>query len=203
MIIVAIKPQNLDDIAASASAAYRETSLIISILAGITIKRIQSVFGKKARIVRTMPNLGLVAGAGATGICKNRHVTSSHMSFVKKLFSCGGVVAEVQEKYIDVVTAISGSGPAYYFYLTELLIREATRHGLAPKTAQLLAEATLHGSSTVLSCSQEDAAVWRSKVTSPGGTTAAALSVLSGATFQKLFQKAIQKAIKRAKELSK
>jgi len=203
LVVLAIKPQNLKEIRAEIANAYNPKSIIVSILAGTTIKKLESIFGKTAKIIRTMPNLGLVVGSGATAVCKNKQVTIAENNFVKKLFSSSGTVVDIAEKHIDVVTAVSGSGPAYYFYLTELLIQEGIRNGLSKKDARILAESTALGSSRLIASSGEGAEVWRRKVTSPGGTTAAALSVLMGKPFQALFQKAIKKAIKRARELSK
>jgi pyrroline-5-carboxylate reductase len=202
VIILAIKPQNLPDLAKEIGAIDCSKILVVSILAGTTLQVLENVFGKRTHLVRSMPNLGLQVGLGSTGICKNKRATLSELAYIHRLFACSGVVVEVEEKHLDTVTAISGSGPAYFFYLTELLIAEGVKNGLTLKDSRLLAEMTARGAAQLMAVSADTPEQWRKKVTSPGGTTEAALGVLMSSQSKKIFERAISKAINRSKELS-
>lgn len=202
VVILAIKPQNLPEFAQEITDIDCGRRLIISLLAGTTLAALEKTFGTRTHIVRTMTNLGLQVQAGATGMCKNKSANCADLAYAHDLFMCSGVVVKVKESLLDTVTAISGSGPAYFFYLTEQLIAHGVKNGLSKKDARMLAEMTARGAARLMASAGETPEQWRKKVSSPGGTTEAALRVLMNAQSQKIFERAINKAIERSKELS-
>jgi len=203
VILLGIKPQGINEVKEIVSQACFKNTCIVSILAGITISKLQSVFGRTAHIVRTMPNLGLTVGVGATGITKGKYATKKDLTIVEAIFGCSGITVTVQEKHIDTITAVSGSGPAYFFYLTELLVQAGVKNGLKRKDALSLATYTALGAAKLQIEGDCDPQEWRKRVTSPGGTTEAAFKKLLTAKYTDLFYGAINNAIKRAGVLSK
>lgn len=203
ILILGFKPQDLSDIAAHIDKASFKGKCIVSLLAGTPLSKLEKSFGSSSRIIRTMPNLGAMVSSGATALCKNRKATLRDLADVELLFSSSGITVTVPENKMDVVTAISGSGPAYFFYLTELLIAAGLRHGLKRSDVSKLACATSLGAATLQNHFSFTPEEWRSKVTSPGGTTEAAFKRLLKASFQKSFHSAIDDAIHRASDLSK
>ncbi len=201
VLILAVKPQTFYNLDFSEFILYKKR-LIISILAGLPIRRIESSFGRDARIARVMPNLGLIVGAGMSAGAYNKNVTVRCRSIVKKIFGAAGKYIEVSESKLDAVTAVSGSGPAYYFYLTELLINEALSLGISEHDAVVLAKATAKGAALLMDNSELSPSDLRACVTSPGGTTEAAFKVLLQKGYVKLFSKAVRNAFERAKEIS-
>lgn len=198
IVILAVKPQNCADVTLSKS--IKSNTICVSILAGITIKKLHEVFGKKAKIVRCMPNLGLMVGEGMSAICANRKTTSRELTIIEDIFNACGETVRISENLFDAVTAVSGSGPAYYFYLNELLINEAIKHGIKREKAKKIIQKTAQGAIAVLR-KGEDPEKLRQKVTSRGGTTEAAFKVLLKKEFKRLFSQAIDNAIKRGKAL--
>jgi pyrroline-5-carboxylate reductase len=179
-------------------------ALVISIAAGIKISTLEELLGPKTAIIRAMPNLPAQVGMGITAFFPNPRVNLSHMELSEDLLSAtGATLAVTSEDQLDAVTAISGSGPAYVFLLCEALENAAMEAGLDPEAAQILARATVAGSGGLLGMTEEDASVLRESVTSPGGTTAAALThLMNEATgLQPLITKAVLAARDRAKAL--
>jgi len=203
IIIIGVKPQMLEVSLAGVDNELLRKKLIVSILAGITLKRLNAVCGNHVAIVRTMPNLALCQGEGMTCLCKNRHVSKKDIGIIDKIFSAGGETLVLNEKHFDLVTAISGSGPAYFFHLAECLVAEAFAGGLSRKQASLLASQTLIGSGAVLSGDDASPEEWRARVTSKGGTTEAALSVMMSSKYKKMIKRAVNKACARSHALSK
>ena len=199
VILLAVKPQDLAETAAAIRPFLNSKKTVISILAGVKLAGLKKHLGG-AVIVRAMPNLGAQVGASITAICsKNK----KSLQTAQALFSaCGGVVA-LDEKYFDVVTAVSGSGPAYFFLMMELLSDFARKNGLDEKSARQLAVQTALGAGKLASISSDAPALLREKVTSKKGTTHAALSVLKSKKFPKIFFSALQAAVKRSRQLSK
>jgi pyrroline-5-carboxylate reductase len=203
-VVLAVKPQVLAEVA-PAFAAKAAGALVISIAAGTRIAALEAMFGPNAAILRAMPNLPAQVGMGVTAFFPNRKVNLSHMEITEKLLSAvGATIAVTQEDQLDAVTAISGSGPAYVFWLCECLENAAMEAGLDPEAAQILARATVAGSGGLLGMTEEDAGALRESVTSPGGTTAAALTHLMDERtgLQPLVTKAVLAARDRAKALS-
>lgn len=202
-VVVAVKPQILDDIMPEYSAKIHQDTLVISICAGKTIEYF-SRFLEPHAIVRTMPNLNGMVGYGSTVGCVNKAIYSDKKKIVEDIFNSVGSYTWVNdEKLIDPVTAISGSGPAYYFLFTELLAQAGEKLGLPSDLAQKLARETFIGAGAVLKSNDEPPSELRKSVTSPGGTTEAALKTFtSNSDLKKLIEDATFAAKKRGEELS-
>ena len=201
-LVIAVKPQMFRE----AGPALRElagSALVVSIMAGATIASISEVCGGK--IVRAMPNTPAAIGRGITVAVAADDVSAEQRATADALLRATGSVEWVDdESLMDAVTAVSGSGPAYVFLLAEEMARAGVAAGLPPELATKLARETVSGSGELLHRSELDSATLRKNVTSPGGTTAAALEVLMGADgFEPLLTKAIAAATKRSKELAK
>jgi pyrroline-5-carboxylate reductase len=204
VVLLAVKPQNMDEVLPLLGKVISEKTLIISIAVGITSNLIVKNLGiGKAAVVRAMPNTPALVGKGVTGIAKGEFATDAQLTIAKNLLEAVGQVVVVNEDQIDVVAAASGSGPAYYFYVTELLIEAAVSHGLSRDVAQVLVENTFVGSSALFENSDDDVVELRRKVTSPKGTTQAAIEFLESKDLKSIWQNALGAAIKRAEEISK
>ena len=204
VVLLAVKPQNMDEVLPLMGKVISEKTLIISIAVGITSSLIVKNLGiGKAAVVRAMPNTPALVGKGVTGIAKGEFATNAQLTIAKNLLEAVGQVVVVNEDQIDVVAAASGSGPAYYFYVTELLIDAAVSHGLTRDVAQVLVENTFVGSSALFENSDDDVVELRRKVTSPKGTTQAAIEFLESKDLKSIWQNALGAAIKRAEEISK
>jgi pyrroline-5-carboxylate reductase len=204
VVLLAVKPQNMDEVLPLMGKVISDKTLIISIAVGITSNLIVKNLGiGKAAVVRAMPNTPALVGKGVTGIAKGEFATDAQLTIAKDLLEAVGQVVVVNEDQIDVVAAASGSGPAYYFYVTELLIEAAVSHGLSRDVAQVLVENTFIGSSALFENSDDDVVELRRKVTSPKGTTQAAIEFLESKDLKSIWQNALGAAIKRAEEISK
>jgi len=205
VLVLAVKPQMLDEAAAPLNALVRPRTLIISILAGKTIGNLRSRLPAASAVVRAMPNLPASIGRGATGAAASSDVTEAQRLMADALLSSNGIVEWLpSEDLIDAVTAVSGSGPAYVFHLVECLAEAGITAGLPPDLAQRLARATVTGAGELLFQSELPPATLRQNVTSPGGTTAAALEVLMRDPngLKALMREAVAAAKRRAEELS-
>lgn len=198
-IVLAIKPQTLPQIA-PLLAALREDQVVISIMAGIRSEKIQAAAGKPLRVVRVMPNTPVLVGKGMAGIALGEHARPGDEALALQLFQAAGEAVMVQEAQIDAITAISGSGPAYLFYLAEAMERAAEAMGLG-EHARLLVAQTLQGSADLLAQSGEAPQDLRRKVTSPGGTTEAACRHLDQQQVAEHILAALQAAERRSCEL--
>ena len=202
-VILAIKPQQ-----AAATlpeyARFAGRAVFLSIMAGRGITGLRRLLGESAAIVRAMPNTPAAIGEGISAACVGDGVNAEGRALCERLLAAAGEVVWVDhERDLDAVTAVSGSGPAYVFLLAELLERAAIAEGLAPALARRLARRTVAGSGALLAASGEDAAALREAVTSKGGTTAAALSVLMAPeALPKLLPEAIAAAAARSRELA-
>jgi pyrroline-5-carboxylate reductase len=204
VVLLAVKPQNMDEVLPLMGKVISEKTLIISIAVGITSDFIVKNLGiGKVAVVRAMPNTPALVGKGVTGLAKGEFATDAQLTIAKNLLEAVGQVVAVNEDQIDVVAAASGSGPAYYFYVTELLIEAAVSHGLSRDVAQVLVENTFVGSSALFENSDDDVVELRRKVTSPKGTTQAAIEFLESKDLKSIWQNALGAAIKRAEEISK
>jgi len=204
VLVLAIKPQGLEAAAPSLDRLVGPDTLLVSILAGKTITDLRARLPRARAVVRAMPNLPASIGRGATGACANAEVTPAQRDAADALFAANGTVAWLaDEAQIDAVTAVSGSGPAYVFLLVEALAEAGIAEGLEPAVAQALARATVSGAGALLEASPEEAAELRRNVTSPGGTTAAALDVLMRPDgLAPLLREAVAAARRRAAELA-
>ena len=204
VVLLAVKPQNMDEVLPELGKVISDKTLIISIAVGITSSFIVNKLGiSKAAVVRAMPNTPALVGKGVTGLAKGEFASDAQLTIAKNLLEAVGQAVVVNENQIDVVAAASGSGPAYYFYVTELLIEAAVAHGLTRDVAQVLVENTFVGSSALFENSDDDVIELRKKVTSPKGTTQAAIEFLESKDLKSIWQNALGAAIKRAEEISK
>ncbi len=202
-VVLAVKPQN----AAATLPDYRRfapNTVFLSIMAGRTIEGIGALLDPAASIVRAMPNTPAAVRQGVTVGCANGNVSVQQKALCDRLLQAIGKVAWVEdEALLDPVTAVSGSGPAYVFLLAELMEQAAIEQGIPPDLARLLARQTVSGSGALLADSAEDAAALRKAVTSPGGTTAEALSVLMDPDAWPIaMSQAIAAATRRSRELA-
>lgn len=205
VIVLAVKPQILPEVCAGLRDAVRRdpAPLLVSIAAGMPTRRIAHAFGIELPIVRAMPNIGALVGAGASGLFANPLVDASQRSTAEAILAATGVAVWIDdEALMDTVTALSGSGPAYYFLLTEALEDAAVAQGLPRDTARRLAAATCHGAGELLAGSMETAGELRRRVTSPGGTTAAALAAFADGGFKPLVARALAASRDRGRELA-
>ena len=204
VIVVAVKPQDAATVMATLKPQIRKATLVVSIMAGRTLGFLQDFAPAGTPVVRAMPNLPAAIGRGITVAVGNRHVSEAQRKLTTQLLeACGATEWVDNEKLLDAVTAVSGSGPAYVFLLAETLTAAAVAAGLPAALAARLARETIAGSGELLRGSKLDAATLRKNVTSPNGTTAAALEVLMGpGGFETLLETAIAKAARRSRELA-
>jgi pyrroline-5-carboxylate reductase len=202
-LVVALKPQMFREAGAMLKSFAGSTTLVVSIMAGTTIAALEEVCG--GSVVRAMPNTPAAIGRGITVAVAAKNVSPAQRAVADALLRATGSVEWVDdENLMDAVTAVSGSGPAYVFLLAEELARAGVEAGLPPELATKLARETIAGSGELLHRSDAPSATLRQNVTSPGGTTAAALEVLMGPDgMQSLLTRAVAAATKRSKELAK
>ncbi|MGY3440293.1 pyrroline-5-carboxylate reductase [Bradyrhizobium sp. USDA 4473] len=202
-LVVAVKPQSFRDAGAALKALVGPSTLVVSIMAGTTIAALEEVVG--GAVVRAMPNTPAAIGRGITVAVPSKRVTAARRAMTDALLKATGLVEWVDDEgLMDAVTAVSGSGPAYVFLLAEELARAGVAAGLPEQLATTLARATVAGSGELLHRSDQPSATLRQNVTSPGGTTAAALEVLMASDgLQPLMARAVAAATQRSKELAK
>jgi pyrroline-5-carboxylate reductase len=203
VIVLAVKPQIIDALLPALMPVVHENTLVISIIAGKTIALFQNALGGHSAIIRAMPNLPAIIGKGITAFYGDADISTADIEFTTTLLrSVGSVVQLEKESQINAVTALSGSGPAYVFYFIECLISAGEQLGLSSDIARHLALETLIGAGALAAQPETDIGLLRQNVTSPGGTTQAALDVLMGADgLAALMRHALEAAAKRAKEL--
>ena len=197
--VLAVKP----DDAASAGDSLREAgvSRVLSIAAGVTTASLESVLGEKARVVRAMPNTPALVGAGAAAIAPGRHAAEEDLVWATGILEAVGTVVVCEERMLDAVTGLSGSGPAYVFWLAETLTAAGVEVGLSPDMADALTRQTLLGAARLLAESGESPADLRAAVTSPGGTTARGIAELEARGAAAAFIAAVVAATERSREL--
>lgn len=202
MIVLAVKPQVMDDVLGDVSEACGERApLAVTIAAGIPTTKYEDALGHDAHVVRVMPNMPLQVGKGATVVAGGRHATDAEVELVNALFSALGESYIVPESQIDAVGAISGSGPAYVAYMVEALRDAGVSAGLDATLAEALALETVGGTYAAMKeqgCTPEE---MRISVCSPKGTTLAALAAMDDAGFKPMFKAGVDAAIRRSEEL--
>lgn len=201
VLVLAVKPQVMNEALQEARKGVKSGTLVISIAAGISISFIRERLGDGVRIIRVMPNTPAMVNAGAAGIALGPNCTEDDAAVARTIFESIGIAEIVQEKDLDVVTALSGSGPAYFFYMVECLVNAAVNEGLSEEHATRLAAQTLMGAGKLLMQSGEAASVLRERVTSKGGTTEAALRTFREERFSEIVGKAVRAAAARSREL--
>ena len=204
VVVVAVKPQIAGSVLSPLQPLFQKTRpLVISIAAGIRVAALETWCGAGVPVVRAMPNRPALVGAGATGLFAPPNVSNSQRGIAEKVMqSVGEVVWVASEDHLDVVTALSGSGPAYFFLLAELLMQGAIDLGLEPAAARRLAIATLNGAGQLACLGDGDLAKMRAEVTSKGGTTEAAVKFLESADLRGIVARALEAATRRSHELA-
>jgi pyrroline-5-carboxylate reductase len=206
VVLVAVKPQMMGEALPVLQSLGNGSTLFLSVAAGTPISAYEAVLGQRSPIVRAMPNTPAAIGRGITALFRNGHVKDAQMALAEALLSAvGQTVLLDNEGQMDAVTAVSGSGPAYVFHLIETLAAAGTAQGLPKDMAMRLAKATVAGAGALAEDADEAPEQLRINVTSPGGTTAAALAVLMDADngFPALLTRAVQAAAERSRELGK
>lgn len=205
LIILAVKPQVIREVAAQYRRFADEGATFLSIAAGTPVSTFEAVLGENAQIVRSMPNTPAAIGKGMLVIFAKPNVPETARALIARLLAANGKVAGIDDEgLMDAVTAVSGSGPAYVFHFVECLTKAAIRAGLPADTAKLLAMQTVYGAAALAAQSGEEPGRLREQVTSPNGTTAAALNVLMGENgLEKLMVEAVEAARLRSIELGK
>jgi len=204
VIVLAVKPQDAAEaMRPLASQLEARRPLVLSVAAGVRLRSLAAWCGRGVPVVRAMPNRPALVGAGVTGAFAPAEVSAGHRALAERVLrAVGGVVWVAREEDLDTVTALSGSGPAYFFLLAELMEQAAVRLGLDPVAARTLAVETLHGSGRLAHASDGDLSRLRAEVTSKGGTTEAALRVFASADLSGTVARALAAATERGRELA-
>ncbi len=202
IIVLCVKPQTIQTVLDQIKPAVKKEHLIISILAGINTHTIQSVLDKHNPVIRAMPNIPAVVDEGATGICLGQHAKKVHKELAMQIFSSVGMVEVVPESLMDVITGMSGSGPAYIYMVIEALTDGGVMMGLPRDVATRLATQTVLGSAKLVRETNVHPAVLKDQVTTPGGTAISAIKELETHGLRPMLIRAVETATKKSKELS-
>ena len=201
-LVLVVKPQDMGGLLAEISAHVRPGALVVSLAAGITTAFLEERLPEGTAVVRVMPNTPALVDEGMAAISPGRHCDEGHLSEAEELLRSCGKVLRIPEKHLDAVTAISGSGPAYIFYVVEAMIEAGVLLGMPRATSTELVVQTLYGAATMLKETGQHPTVLREQVSSPGGTTMAALRQLDDHKVRAAFVTAMEAAAKRSKELA-
>lgn len=202
LILIAVKPPMVSGVLAEIGPALAPHQLVVSIAAGIRLATMETLLPGGIPVIRTMPNTPCLVGCGATALCRGASATEEHLQLAQSLFAAVGISVEVPERLMDAVTGLSGSGPAYVYLMIEALADGGVKEGLTRDTARLLAAQTVLGAAQMVLSSDQHPAQLKDNVTTPGGTTIAALHVLERAGIRTALIDAIQAAAERSRELS-
>lgn len=204
IVVLAVKPQVMIEVLEGiiGLAAFAD-SLFISIAAGMTTDRLVDSLPDTSRLVRVMPNMPLQVCAGASAVCASATSHENDVETVLALFDCLGVASRVEEDQMDAVCGLSGSGPAYVAAMIEALVKASVEQGLSKELAEQFAIQTVYGTAVLLRESDFNPSGLREAVSSPGGTTLAALEAMNDAGMEEIYRKAVEAAVRRSKELSK
>lgn len=201
VIILGMKPKDSANAINALQPLLRPEQLIVSVIAGLSISTIHQLLGREQPVVRTMPNTSSTIGLGATGISFSASVSASQRDLALAMFNAVGLTAVVDEPLIEAVNGVSGSGPAYVYYLMEAMINAGVQLGLTPEAAKDLTVQTVRGAAEMVFSTGENPGELRRKVTSPNGTTQAAIETLDQYSFQEGMNKAIVRCADRAREM--
>lgn len=202
VVLLCVKPKDIALMCEQIKGSLKPGAVVVSVAAGKTIEGIQKILGEDVAVVRVMPNTPTFVGKGAAGISWGEAVTTTQANFIRKIFLASGIAVEVPEALQSAVTAVSGSGPAYFFAFVEAMIEGGKALGLSEEVATTLATQTIIGAAAMLEESGKGAKELRENVTSPNGTTYAALSVFQAQDLTKLVSDAMVAAAKRSQELA-
>ena len=197
--IIAVKPGAVVEVCAK--LRHVGVSRVLSIAAGISTSAMQDALGTNAAVIRSMPNTPALVREGASAITGSSSCSEADLQWAESILRAVGIVVRVDEKDIDAVTAVAGSGPGYLFLFAEALIDAAITEGLSPETATSLVRQLFKGTGALYASSQEDASTLRAQVTSPGGTTAAGLGVFNDSGVREIVKQAVHAAKERSREM--
>ena len=203
VVIVAVKPQIVDSVTRELAKLLGNRKLLVSVAAGVPLARIEAGLATGARVVRVMPNISCVVGAAASGYAGGAHATADDLATVGAILNSFGIGMPVEEKYLDAVTGLSGSGPAYVLMFIEALADGGVQVGLARDVAVKLATQTVYGAARMALESSKHLAELKDEVTSPGGTTIAGLYAMERKGFRGIVIDAVVSATCRSQELGK
>lgn len=201
-LVLVVKPQDMGGLLAEISAHVRPGTLVVSLAAGITTAFLEERLPEGTAVVRVMPNTPALVDEGMAAISPGSHCDEGHLNEAEELLRSCGKVLRIPEKHLDAVTAISGSGPAYIFYVVEAMVEAGVLLGMPRATSTELVVQTLYGAATMLKETGQHPTVLREQVSSPGGTTMAALRQLDDHKVRAAFVTAMEAAAKRSKELA-
>jgi len=199
-VLLAVKPQTLPQLESELAAIDAQHQVVVSIMAGVSIARIEAMLGRPGRVIRVMPNLPLQIGQGMSAVAVGAHAQAGDGDFVVQLFGSAGRAIVVAEELLDAVTGVSGSGPGYIFYIAEAMERAAEELGLK-EHARLLVRQTLLGAAHLLDTAGVSPGELRRRVCSPGGTTLAGISQLEAGAVAQAMVDAVKAATRRSREL--
>lgn len=202
VVLIAVKPQVVPEVLAEIAPALRSGTLVVTIAAGLPVAVYEDALPDGTPVVRVMPNTPAVIGKGASALAPGTHATEEHLGLVERMLASTGLVVRVAEKDLDAVTAISGSGPAYAFYLIDAMAEAGVLLGLTRDLATQLAVATVEGSAALAAQSGDHPAILRERVSSPGGTTVAAVRQLDAHGVRAGVVAAAEAARDRSRELA-
>ena len=200
VIVVAVKPRDVADVLKVLAGEVADDQMVVSLAAGVTTQAYEAQLGA-VPVVRAMPNTPALVREGVTGIAPGSHAGTAHLEVAREVLGAVGTVRIMEETLMDAVTAVSGTGPAYVFLLAEALTEAAMREGLPRDVAESFVHQTIRGAGHLLTETAKSPARLRHEVTSPGGTTAAAMHVLEEKGFRAIVEDAVRAAAIRAREL--
>ncbi|MGG4551091.1 pyrroline-5-carboxylate reductase [Paenibacillus humicus] len=201
VIVLAMKPKDAGEALKVLGPKLNQEQLIVSVIAGLSISTIQALLGYKAPIARTMPNTSSSIGFGATGISFSAEVNETQTAQVLKMFEAVGTVQVIPEEQMEILTGVSGSGPAYIYYMMEAMIEAGIEGGLSVEQARELTVQTVLGAAAMMKETGEEPAKLRKDITSPNGSTQAALETLAAGSFNATVKAAVHRAAERSKEM--
>ena len=201
IIILAMKPFDIHQALQEISTSITPQQLVISVAAGVSTETIEAQLAAGVPVIRAMPNTSSFVQASATAVSRGRYATLEHLEQGKQIFAAIGSVSEVAEQQLDAVTGLSGSGPAYIYYVIECLMQAGQQVGLSEETCRELLIQTLYGSAKMLKATGKNPQELRKQVTSPNGTTMAGLAVLEEGELPDLLTRAVEQATRRATEM--
>ena len=203
ILLLSVKPYQMQDVLGGIGGELSAETLVISIAAGVSTTKIEKCLGagKPWRVVRAMPNTPMLLGEGMVAIAAGSNATSADMALARRIFAAAATVIELGEEKMDAVTAMSGSGPAYFFYWVEQMIKAGIELGLTPDEAAVLAKRTAAGAAKMLLGSGDSPEELRRKVTTPGGTTHAAISTMQERQVGEAIVEALRRAAQRSREM--
>ncbi|MCM3040082.1 pyrroline-5-carboxylate reductase [Paenibacillus motobuensis] len=201
IIVLAMKPKDAKEAITAIAPHLSEKQLLVSVIAGLSIETIQKLLGFAAPIARTMPNTSSSIGYGATGISFSDEVSEEHKQQVLTMFEAVGTVSVIPEEKMEILTGVSGSGPAYVYFMMEAMIAAGIEGGLSPEQARELTIQTVLGAAVMMRETGEDPAKLRADITSPNGSTQAALDVLREGGFTETVKAAVHRAEERSREM--